>query len=71
MSGGMEAVYVDMVNDIGFLRFAPVQTARGKMFSARGRAQQPGNSAAGPVTEQEFYSEKHGETTSQGPTGDT
>jgi Domain of unknown function (DUF4188) len=42
MSGGMEAVYDDLVKDTGFLRFAPVQPARGGMFSARGRAHRPG-----------------------------
>jgi hypothetical protein len=39
MRGGMEAVYDDMVRDIGFLGFAPIVPAEGAMFSARGRAQ--------------------------------
>ncbi|QXL84656.1 monooxygenase family protein [Comamonas sp. NLF-1-9] len=39
MRGGMEAVYIDMQRDVGFLRFAPQQPAQGTMFSARGRAQ--------------------------------
>jgi hypothetical protein len=57
MQGGMEAIYDDMPKDLGFLRFAPVQEARGKMFSARGRAQQPGNQASPvPVDEETFYS---------------
>jgi hypothetical protein len=57
MGGGMEAVYDDMVRDIGFLRFAPVRPARGGMFTARARAQRPGE-AARPVvvSEDEFYS---------------
>ncbi len=38
MKGGMEAVYDDMVKDVGFLCFAPVQEARGAMYSARNRA---------------------------------
>lgn len=38
MRGRMEAVYVDVPRDIGFLRFAPAVAARGSMFSARGRA---------------------------------
>jgi hypothetical protein len=46
MRGGMEAIYDDIVKETGFLRFAPVQAARGHMFSARSRAQQPG----APVT---------------------
>jgi hypothetical protein len=45
MRGGMEAVYDDMVERIGFLAFAPAVPARGPMFSARGRAGQPGASA--------------------------
>src|SRR5690349_3064373 len=32
MRGGMEAVYDDLVEEIGFLRFAPAHTARGAMF---------------------------------------
>ncbi len=43
MRGGMEAVYDDMGHEIGFLRFAPIQPARGPLFSARGRARQPGD----------------------------
>ncbi len=48
MRGGMEAVYVDMVKDTGFLRFAPVRAARGGMFSARGRVHRQGESGAPP-----------------------
>jgi hypothetical protein len=56
MRGGMEAVYDDMVKDTGFLRFAPAEEARGRMFSARGRAGQPGAATAPqPVSEEEFY----------------
>ncbi len=57
MRGGMEAVYDDMVEDTGFLRFAPVQQARGPMFSARARGGQTGGAAIpDPVTEEELYS---------------
>lgn len=57
MRGGMEAVYDDMLKDTGFLRFAPVQAARGTMFSARGRAQQPGAPMTPVlVTEEDLYS---------------
>lgn len=57
MRGGMEAIYDDMVKDTGFLHFAPVQAARGHMFSARGRAQQPGASETPvPVDEEDLYS---------------
>lgn len=56
MRGGMEAVYDDMVTETGFLRFAPVVAARGSLFSARGRAQQPGEPIApAPVAEEEFH----------------
>jgi hypothetical protein len=57
MRGGMEAVYDDMVQATGFLKFAPIRPARGAMFSARGRAQRAGSSAAAaPVDEQDLYS---------------
>jgi Domain of unknown function (DUF4188) len=57
MRGGMEAVYDDIVNDTGFLRFAPVHAARGSMFTARGRVQRPGEPTT-PVafSEDDFYS---------------
>jgi len=56
MDGGMEAVYDDMANDIGFLRFAPAQDARGGMFSARGRARRQGSAASpAPVDETKLY----------------
>ena len=35
--GGMEAIYDDVAAEIGFLRFAPVQEARGPMFGAAQR----------------------------------
>src|SRR5690625_292315 len=54
--GGMDAVYVDIPEDIGFLRFAPAVPARGRMFSARGRAAREGAAAtATPVAEQSLY----------------
>lgn len=57
MGGGMEAVYDDVVKDTGFLRFAPVHAARGRMFSARGRAQRPGEpTTPAPIAEDNFYS---------------
>jgi hypothetical protein len=57
MRGGMEAVYDDMVQDTGFLRFAPVQPARSGMFSARGRARYMGEPLKpAPVAEEDFYS---------------
>ncbi|MBL8070328.1 MAG: DUF4188 domain-containing protein [Nitrospira sp.] len=57
MRGGMEAVYDDMANDLGFLRFAPQQPARGPMYSSRNRAQQTGEPTAPlPVDETRYYS---------------
>jgi hypothetical protein len=56
MRGGMEAVYDDVVKDIGFLRFAQVREARGPMFSARSRAGRPGEPpTAVPIEEQDLY----------------
>lgn len=56
-AGGMEAVYVDVLKDIGFRQFAPVQPARGNMFSARKRAKRKGEAvSASPVDEEAFYS---------------
>jgi hypothetical protein len=56
MRGGMEAIYDDMRVPIGLTCFAPVQEARGAMFSARQRLQLGGESeVAAPVTEEQFY----------------
>ena len=38
MRGGVEAVYDDIPKPIGMAAFAPVEPARGPMFSARTRA---------------------------------
>ena len=54
--GGMEAVYVDVVKDLGFLRFAPVHEAKGAMFSARARAKRRGEAKErAPVSEEQLY----------------
>ena len=37
MRGGMEAIYDDMGKPIGMMSFAPLEKARGSMFSARNR----------------------------------
>jgi hypothetical protein len=58
MRGGMEAVYDDMVRTTGFLAFAPVQAARGAMFSARSRAAREGRAAVdAPIAESDLYSD--------------
>lgn len=55
MRGGMEAVYNDILQDIGFLRFAPIQPAKGARFTARGRAGHTGESTLPPaMTEEEL-----------------
>ena len=55
--GGMEAVYVDMKSPVGMMRFAPVGSAQGAMFTARKRAGLSGEArSAAAVSEQEFYS---------------
>ena len=43
----MEAIYDDVMQPIGFLRFAPIHPARGTMFGAAHRAQKKGD--ASPV----------------------
>ncbi len=58
MGGGMEAVYDDVTQDIGFLKFAAAKPARGAMFSARSRARKPGESTLpAPVDEGRYYSQ--------------
>jgi hypothetical protein len=37
MRGGMEAIYDDMDKPVGMMSIAPLQKARGRMFSARSR----------------------------------
>jgi hypothetical protein len=54
--GGVEAVYIDIPEPIGFAAFAPVQPARGAMFSARTRAGRSGEAAAPPLSERQLYS---------------
>jgi hypothetical protein len=55
MRGGMEAVYDDVHVRLGFGQFAPLQPARGPMFSARNRARLAGEPVAAVVQEAEFY----------------
>jgi hypothetical protein len=56
MRGGMEAVYVDMVQDTGFLRFAPQRPARGPMFSSRARLGMHGEPPTpAPISEDQLY----------------
>jgi hypothetical protein len=55
MRGGMEAIYDDVPNRLGFGQFAPLEPARGPMFSARNRARLAGEPVAPVVQEAEFY----------------
>ena len=55
MRGGMEAVYDDVPVPLGFGQFAPLQRARGPMFSARNRAKLAGEPPAAVVEEAELY----------------
>jgi hypothetical protein len=64
MRGGMEAVYDDLPQSIGFMRFAPVIPARGPMFSARQRVHMAGTpSNPAPVGEAELYGESNKDST--------
>jgi hypothetical protein len=59
MRGGMEAIYDNVPEPIGFMKFAPVREARGPLFSARTRLRmrgEPGGPA--PVSEQELYHDR-------------
>jgi hypothetical protein len=53
MRGGMEAVYDDMRRPIGFGRFAPHVSARGRLFSARGRLGREGTAPSPVLSERE------------------
>jgi hypothetical protein len=55
MRGGMEAVYDDIHTAIGFGQFAPLQPARGPMFSARTRAKRAGEVPAPVIEKAELY----------------
>jgi hypothetical protein len=56
MKGGMEAVYDDLPKPIGFMKFAPIQPARGPMFGSAQRARR-GTSGDPVVSEKELYGE--------------
>jgi Domain of unknown function (DUF4188) len=54
MQGGMEAIYDDVSQPIGFMRFAPVKAARGPMFGAAHRVA-GSNNVEPVVSEKELY----------------
>lgn len=56
--GGIEAIYDDMPKAIGMMKFAPLSTARGSVFSARQRLAREGSeSSPAPSPEAELYRE--------------
>jgi hypothetical protein len=54
MKGGMEAVYDDIPKPVGFMKFAPLQPARGPMFGSAQRARR-GTGGDPAVSEKELY----------------
>ena len=54
LKGGMEAIYDDVAEPIGLMKFAPVVQARGPMFGASTRSHQ-GSADAPVLTESELY----------------
>ena len=55
MRGGMEAIYDDLDEAFGFMRFAPTRAAKGPMFNARQRAGVEGQSSLKPgIPEEEL-----------------
>ena len=57
MKGGIEAIYDDVQQPIGMLRFAPAVPARGPMFGASARAHQT-ERADSVLSESELYYDK-------------
>ena len=59
MRGGMEAIYASAQKPLGLTAFAPVEPARGSMFSARKRARRDEperEPVAAPYAESDLYS---------------
>jgi len=57
MRGGFEAIYDDLRQPMGMLKFAPAVPARGAMFSARRRLGLEGESPAPAVAEDRLYAD--------------
>jgi Domain of unknown function (DUF4188) len=55
MGGGIEAIYNDMNRPIGMAQFAPTQSARGALFSARRRAGREEPVPEPVIAEAEYY----------------
>jgi hypothetical protein len=54
MRGGMESIFDDVVEPLGFMKFGTVVPARGRMFSARDRSGREGVAAPAPVDEKDL-----------------
>jgi hypothetical protein len=58
LRGGFEAIYDDMPQPIGMMNFAPLNPARGGIFSARQRLKREGSeSSPAPAPETDLYRE--------------
>jgi len=55
LRGGMEAIYDDIVPQVGFMRFAPIVQARGSMFGASHRAFHGTTNLDPVVSEKDLY----------------
>ncbi|MBF6211184.1 DUF4188 domain-containing protein [Nocardia puris] len=56
ISGGVDLLYTDMDNTVGWARFAPTTVARGQSYSSRGRAGLAAPGVAEPeIAETSFY----------------
>ena len=56
LRGGFEAIYDDLPQPIGMMKFAPLQPARGSAFSARHRLAREGSeSSPAPAAETDLY----------------
>jgi hypothetical protein len=53
--GGIEAIYDDMTKPIGMMKFAPLEPARGRMFSARSRLGLGDPQVAAVIAEESLY----------------
>jgi hypothetical protein len=56
MRGGIEAIYDDMPKPIGLMKFAPLSTARGSVFSSRQWLSREGSeNSPAPAPEADLY----------------
>jgi len=55
MRGGIEAIYDDVPTPIGMMKFAPVKSARGPMFSSATRMGRASSVGKPPLSEGELY----------------